>query len=183
MKCFYTENEITETGSQIIVCDISDDGVATTPQQLAFKKAFPDAFQTFTHFFNSEKFDIVPRLGDVVWVHTSGNKHIGFCVIRKGGVLMINALTAALKSIKNKADSLNLEYVGMGKFGFEKGIEWSNIVDHIENSLDNIQPIICIPTNEELIDVIDNLPGSKDILASVSVVEKDINKDNVVSEA
>ncbi len=112
--------------------------------------------------YGAEKYGgIPPKLGDVVWTQTSGNKYIGFCIVKRNKNAPINkkALRLCLYSAANKAKTLNNKYLGMDLFCCKDGKEWSNIVKIIENCLEDIQNIVCIPTNEKLVDVLEQLPG------------------------
>ena len=163
-KCLYTEADITQTGSQIILHGISLDGIPRGRQDRHFKHAFPDAWNVVQSMLNSdiEDEDTDVNVGDVIWANQGGNRHIGFCIVRESSDSEINkiAVSLCMRSAAKKAKELNLEYVGMGLFGSDTSKEWANIVEEIEENLGNIQSVVCIPTNDELTDVLENLPGS-----------------------
>lgn len=168
MKIFYTENDITQTASQLIICSVSLDGSIKNISEQKIKRAFPEAFQTVYSMLKSNVDEkIKPRLGDVIWVTTSGNRHIGFGIVRKtcDDVINTKAIKAIMKCSKNKAISLKKEYIGMDLFGCDTAEEWSAIVGIIEEELKEIQAVVCIPTNEALMKVLESLPGSKDFKA------------------
>ena len=107
------------------------------------------------------------RVGDVIWVSPGGNRTIGFAIVRESSSSPINtkALKAVMKSAHNKAKELQIEYVGMGLFACDTPQEWGNIVNIVEKELGDIQGVVCIPTNDALLKVLDSLPGSKDFMA------------------
>lgn len=164
MKCLYTESDITYTAAQIMVCAVSLDGKVGNVQQQKFKRAFPDAYNAMLSMINAnveEKFRA--KLGDVIWVQTSGNKHIGFCIVKEkiDDIVHSKALRLCLKSIVKKAKALNHDYIGMDLFACDTPEEWGSIVNIIEKELKDIQAVVCIPTNDALVRVLDSLPGPK----------------------
>jgi len=167
-KCLYTESDITQTGAQLILCSVSLDGSIGNVAEQKFKRAFPDAYSSLLSMLRAdvdEKFKA--NLGDVVWVTTSGNRHIGFGIVRKTCREPINtkALKLVINSTRNKAIALKKEYVGMDLFACDTPHEWAAIVGIIEAELKDIQAVVCIPTNDALVKVLEALPGEKNFRA------------------
>lgn len=169
MKAYYTENDITNTASQLMICSINLDGSVVNIQDQRFKRAFPEAYNAMISMLKApvdEK--LKPRLGDVIWVKIGGNRTLGFAIVKESSNSSINmkAIRVAMKSAHNKAKELELEYVGMGLFASDTPSEWASVVDVIEESLKDTQAVVCIPTTDALIKVLDALPGSKDFVAT-----------------
>ena len=169
MKSYYTENDITNTASQLMMCSVCLDGSISNIQDQRFKNAFPDAYTTMLSMVKAdveEKYKA--RLGDVIWVRPGGNKTIGFAIVRETSTSPINtkAIRAVMKSAHNKAKELKIKYVGMGLFACDTPNEWASIVDIIEESLKDTQAVVCIPTNDALLKVLDSLPGTKNFVAT-----------------
>lgn len=167
MKCIYTEAEVTMSGAQLLACAINEDGQPIGKSERKFIKIFPEAYGVVKKMMMSDAAD-PPRLGDVIWATQGGNKHIGFCIVRKGGdeeKLHSLAVKACMKSIGNKAKELNHKYVGMDLFGSDNSSEWNDVVEDIEETLTDTQPVICIDTNEKLVDVLSHLPGGSNFKA------------------
>ena len=163
-KAIYTESDITQTGAQLILCSVSLDGTIANIAEQKFKRAFPDAYATMLSMLNAPVEDkLKARLGDVIWVTTSGNRHIGFGIVKKSCTEAINtkALKLIMKSAREKAKALQKEYVGMDLFASDTPQEWAAIVGIIETELKEIQAVVCIPTNDALMKVLEALPGEK----------------------
>jgi len=171
-KCFYTESDVTQSASQLLICSISLDGKSEKNQEKHFKRAFPDSWKAAKNLLkygdNEEiniydKDDNKPKLGDVIWTQTGGNKHIGYCIVRNHEEENVNkdAVKLCIISAKNKARELKLEYIGMDLFASNGPEEWADIVDIVEDGVEEIQGVVCIPTNDALVSVMDNLPGPK----------------------
>ncbi|MGI9568523.1 MAG: hypothetical protein ACR2PH_02005, partial [Desulfobulbia bacterium] len=108
-----------------------------------------------------------PALGDVIWLRTGGGKMVGFALAkeRHGDPINTKALKTILQCANRKAKEMKMPFVGFETFGCETGTEWASIVGIIEDELTDCMAVCCVPTNERLLDVIDNLPGSKKIHA------------------
>ena len=169
MKSYYTENDITNTAAQLMVCSITLDGSITNIQDQRFKRAFPDAYNTMLSMLKAPvDAKLKPKLGDVIWVRQGGNRTLGFAIVKESSDSPINmkAVRAVMKSTHNKAKELNINYVGMGLFACDTAQEWASIVDVLEESLKDTQSVVCIPTNDALLKVLDALPGSKNFVAT-----------------
>jgi len=163
-KCLYTEADVTQSGAQLLICSISLDGKTSRQYEKHFKRAFPESWNVADSMLkcdvDNENTDV--NVGDVIWTRTGGNKHIGFCVVNKEFEDEINkdAVKLCINSAKLKARELNINYVGMDLFASKSPQEWASIVGILESSLEEIQGIVCIPDNDALTAVMENLPGS-----------------------
>ena len=167
-KCLYTESEVTQSGAQVLITAMTLNG-ETDKHSKKFQHAFPGAWEVMGQMRlgdhaehtdeNSENLTV--NLGDVIWSHQGGNRQIGFCFVKESekGDINKKAVALCIKSAVNKAKSLGIGYVGMDLMGCKDGKEWADIVDIVENSLGECKGFVCIPTNEELVDVLENLPG------------------------
>jgi hypothetical protein len=166
-KCLYTEADVTQSGAQLIICSTSLDGQTSSLREKHFRRAFPAAWEVADKML-SIKVDEAEsaRLGDVIWAQPGGNRHIGFCIVKENDsdVVHKDAVALAMTSAKNKARELNIQYVGMDLFASESGKDWADIVGVVEENLEEIQGVVCIPTNRQLNAVLSNLPGSKDFI-------------------
>ena len=167
-KCIYTESDVTDSAAQLILTDVSLDGSVRSFAQQRFKKAFPKAYEALIQMLtlsnsNKDNKNYGVKVGDVIWTTAGGNKHLGFCVVRESANRPLNtkAVKLCMKSAREKARSLKNEYVGMDLFASDTPEEWSSIVGIIEDNLEEIQGVVCVPTNRDLLDVLDFLPGSK----------------------
>ena len=167
-KCLYTEAEITQSGAQLIICSIALDGLTNKTEKTKFKKSFPDSWNAAKQMLNcnvdGENTEV--RVGDVIWTRTGGNKHIGYCVVRdtESNPIDKKAIELCINSAKMKARELNTEYVGMDLFASENAQDWADIVDIVESKLEEIQGVVCVPTNDKLLSVMENLPGSNNFI-------------------
>jgi len=165
-KCVYTESEITQSGAQLIICSIALSGLTDKTEETKFKRSFPESWNAAKQMLNctvdNELNEV--RVGDVIWTRTGGGKHIGFCVVRENDKDVANkeAVRLCVSSAKTKARSLKNKYVGMDLFASDTPQQWADIVNIVEDSLEEIQGVVCIPTNDELVSVMENLPGSND---------------------
>ena len=157
MKCLYTEAELTMTGAQIIACAIDENGIPVSDNEKKIARNFPQAYGVVEQMFNSNM-DEPPRLGDVIWSTQGGNKHIGFCVVKRDNDVSEQAVGSCMKSCQRKAKELQHEYIGMDLFGSNNSDDWNHIVDTIEDNL-VAQAVVCIDTNEKLNEVLSNLKG------------------------
>lgn len=158
MKCIYTEAELTITGAQILACAIDENGIPVSDNEIKVAKFFPDAYKAVEQIFNSNM-DSPPSLGDVIWSTQGGNKHIGFCVVKRGNEISEKAVAACMKSCNSKASELQHKYIGMDLFGSNNSKDWNLVVDSIEENLPSTQAIVCIHTNDKLVEVMSNLKG------------------------
>ena len=162
-KCLYTESDVTQSAGQLLICSADLNG-EKTKEEKNFARCFPNSWNVAKEMLRcqiDDDHDTEVRLGDVIWTRTGGGKHIGFCVVKEDGKINRSAVSLCINSAKNKARELNIEYVGMGLFGCNTAKDWADIVPIVEFSLEEIQGVVCVPTNRDLLDVLDFLPGSK----------------------
>lgn len=169
MKCLYTEAILSQTGSQLLIYPVAKTRLNIDAES-EIKRVWPDAWMSFNDLMEMSRDPELempekelPRVGDVVWVQTGGNKTIGFCIVREDYDSEINtkALKPVFKSVANKAKSLEIEYYGMDLFSCKDGREWANIVGEVEKNSMGVQAVVCIPTNELLEDVMTELEGNQ----------------------
>ncbi len=168
MKCIYTESDITKSACQLLVSPISLDALYTTSMEREFQRCFPEATKVARQMLTKSTVvteDMLPHMSDVIWVDTPGGRTTGFCIVRETRDDHINkkALRAGMKSVNRKAGELGQPVIGLDLFGCETAEDWAEIVDLIEEELNDVQVVVCIPTNKLLNEVIDILPGDEEI--------------------
>lgn len=169
-ECLYTESLIESSGAQLIVYAAERNREELSSHETNIKRVQPDAWTAFNDLMETARAketdlspEELPRVGDVIWVQTGGNKTIGFCLVRESLNTAINkkAIKPIFKSIANKAKELGINYCGMDTFSCTSGKEWSEISEEIEEYSADVTPIVCVPTNELLEDVLTSLPGKQ----------------------
>ena len=170
MDCLYTEAELSQSGSQLVVFGMTLDRTTITEYEKNIKRVWPDAWTSYNDLMElarNEETNLppeeLPRVGDVVWIKTGGSKVIGFCIVKTAPDSEINkkAVVAVTKSICNKARELGISYYGMDMLSCNNGREWAAIVEDIEKNSEGVQAVVCVPTNELLEDVLSKLPGKE----------------------
>jgi hypothetical protein len=126
-------------------------------------------------FAENENFAVVPpRLGDVVWTQTSGNKWIAHCIVfDSNNEMRYDALELCMKSIKKKAVELGQDQMGIPLRWFPDKLmkmNWIRTYETIEDALSDEADedvvgkfqIFAYDTDSEYVrDVVENLPGKK----------------------
>lgn len=167
-KCLYTESDVTKTGGTIVVTGISMDMNWQGLEQKKFAHTFGGAYKSIQmmvdpKFSPGEDFkeESRPALGDVIWLRTGGNQMIGFGIVKKRGEDPIHteALKTVFKNYNAKAKEMKTPLIGMDVYGSDSGEDWASIHEIIEEELTDCQAVVCVPTNELLLDVLDHLPG------------------------
>ncbi len=151
MKCIYMDSDVTKASAALLICSISLDNLYSTPHERHFRHCFPEAHKTVTQMLTESVIvtkDMLPVLGDVIWVTGPGGKTLGFCIVREKRDDDINkdAVRTVMECVNRKAVELEEQGVGMDLFGCGGGMSWARIVDIIEESLPNVQAVVCIPS-------------------------------------
>ena len=168
MKCIYTESDVTKSACQLLISPLSLDALYATTMERGFQRCFPEAMKVARQMLTKSTVvteDMLPHMSDVIWVDTPGGRTTGFCIVRetRGDDINKTALRAGMKSVNRKATELEQPVIGLDLFGCETAMDWAEIVDIIEEELNEVQVVICIPTNKLLNEVIDILPGDEEI--------------------
>lgn len=169
-KCMYLESDVTKSGAPIIVTCLSRDMKWEGLEQKKFAHTFSASYRSIIMMmdeaFNPGKDgdmtpDNRPKLGDVIWLRTGGGRVVGFGIVkeRHDDPIHTKALKAVFKNYNKKAKDMKIPMIGMDVYGCESGKDWASVVGIIEDKLTDCQAVVCVPTNEKLIDVLDELPG------------------------
>ena len=172
MKILYTLGNFVYSGHQILLYTINEKNDPVEEYQKFAEKCFAASLQPKNDMF--KKFAGVdpvepPRVSDIVWVHTSGNQYIGCGVWQESPTSPVNfdALRLIIASARKKAEELNQLVISMPLITRDHDLDlWNFIYPIIEEEFAgvDIQVIVHIPTEEELLQVIDNMGGEFDEL-------------------
>lgn len=162
---YYTESNIVDSAAPLIATSIGVNNLPLTDENNNFNKAFPEAKKVLDEMFHldplqKEEGISLPSLGDVVWVSPNPKftRLIGYCILfDETNSFSEKAYEKCLNSIKNKADQLDIHFIGFGLFGCKKIEEWAERVPLLEQTLSSLERVVCIPNNEDLIKLLESL--------------------------
>lgn len=171
MKLLYVEQPIEYSGEQVVLYPCQPDWENPTKEQTRMMLQFPslaDSIKDTLNTFKQDEFESgqipLPESGDVMWTHTPGNNRmIAHCMIYdRNGELMVDRLAKMFQSIQKKLDEFDQNIFAMTLMG--KSVDdWMMIFPIIESNL-FAQGVVYIPTNEELVEVLERL-GDLQMLA------------------
>jgi len=164
MKLLYTLGNFVHSGQQILFYTINAQNENTEPYQKLAESTFAASFAPKNGLFNppEEVGEVqLPEVGDVIWTHTSGNQYIATGIWREkpDGPIDFNALRLICKSVSRKATELSQRYISMPLITEDLSL-WNFVYPIIEESLDDhVQGIVHIPTEEQLLTVLESIGG------------------------
>jgi hypothetical protein len=163
MKLLYTLGNFVHAGHQILFYTINAQNENTEDYQKLAESTFAASFGPKNNMFDPpEGVDEVepPAVGDVIWTHTSGNQYIATGIWREtpGGPIDFNALRLICKSVHRKAKELGQKYVSIPLITEDLDI-WNFIYPIIEQAFPDVQVIVHIPTEEQIIRVLEHIGG------------------------
>ena len=176
MKILYGEGDFLESRHQIIAYPASVGGENTKPIETEVARRHPDVRQSvFNMFATNEHYTVVPpRLGDVIWTQTSGNKWIAHMIVYdERGLMRYDALSLCMKSLKKKAIELGQDQIGIPLRWFDDRLmktAWIRTYETIEEALSDdededvlgkFQIFAYDPDSIFVRDVFESLPGGK----------------------
>jgi len=177
MKILYGEGDFLESRHQIIAYPASVSGENTMTLEKMVARRHPDVRQSvFNMFSENENFEVVPpKMGDVIWTHTSGSKWIAHCIVfDENSNLNEDALTLCMKSIGKKATELEQDQIGIPLRWFDDEKDqkrrWVRVYETIEDALSNeadeevlgkYQIFAYDPDSIYVRDIFESLPGGK----------------------
>ena len=174
MKILYTLGNYIYSGHQVICYTINNKNECVEDFQEDTEKCFAASMEPKNHMFHGhpelEGMNAEPPIvGDVIWTHTSGNQYIAAGIWQESPTLPINfdALRLIMRSVKRKAEELGQLVVSMPLLTRDHDLDlWNFIYPIIEDEFRDvdIQAIVHIPTEEELLAVLDNIGGEFDEL-------------------
>jgi len=176
MKILYGEGDFLESRHQIIAYPASTGGDARLGIETEVMKRHPDVRQSvFNMFAETDQYEVIPpRLGDVIWTHTSGNKWIAHMIIfDDNNYVNYDALVLCMKSIKKKAIELGQDQMGIPLRWYPDNVmmmNWIRTYETIEDTLSeegedavvgNFQIFAYDPDSKYVRRVVESLPGTK----------------------
>lgn len=174
MKILYTLGNYIYSGHQVICYTINNKNESVEDFQKETEKCFAASLTPknlmFKKHTNLEGMDAEPPIvGDVIWTHTSGNQYIAAGIWQETPTTPINfdALRFIMRSVKHKAEDLGQLIVSMPLLTRDHDLNiWNFIYPIIEDEFRDadIQVIVHIPTEEELLALLDNIGGEFDEL-------------------
>lgn len=185
MKILYGEGDFLESRHQLIGYPASVGGEWKLPLEQMVSKRHPDVKQSvFNMFAENPNFEVVPpRLGDVIWTQTSGNKWIAHMIVfDETGHMREDALALCMKSIRTKAAELGQDQIGVPLRWYpdrEMKTKWVRTYEAIEDVMSDesdeevlgkFQVFAYDPDSEFVRDVFESLPGGKRAFYSQPII-------------
>lgn len=171
MKILYTLGNFVHSGHQVLLYTINEKNDPVEDYQKLAEDCFAVSLRPKNDMFKKLDTDPVepPRVSDIIWVHTSGNQYIGCGVWQEtpDGSIDFDALRLIVASAKRKAEELDQLVISMPLITKNHDLDiWNFIYPIIEREFDDadIQVIVHIPTENELLQVLDNMGGVFDEL-------------------
>jgi hypothetical protein len=176
MKLLYTQGTLVDAGHKILVRATSIKNVSLTLEDQEFEKAFPEVKTIVDKVFDTattvKEFEAA-RLGDIVWVETSGGKLVANCIVfDENDDLNYAAAKRALEVVYERAVSLEQPVITTNLFGGTAigkesksyaRMRWQNMCQILETLFEDIQVIVFIPDQQDLVEILDSLGSYKKI--------------------
>lgn len=166
MKILYTLGNFAHSGHQVMVYTINAENKSTEEYQIFADKCFAASMAPKNNMFKELDTDPVepPRVSDVIWTHTSGNQYVGAGIWQEkpDGPIDFEALRLIIASARNKAEELGQLVVSMPLITRDHDLDlWNFVYPIIEKEFEgvDIQVVVHIPTETELLAVLDNMGG------------------------
>jgi len=169
MKILYTLGNYINSGHQVLCYMINNKNIPVEDFQRKTEECFAASmhpmkamFGDMTHLegMNAEP----PIVGDVIWTHTSGNQYIASGIWQDSptGPINFDAIRYIMRSVISKAKELDQLVVSIPLLTREHDLDlWNFIYPIIEEEFKgvDIQVIVHVPTEEELISLLENMGG------------------------
>jgi len=166
MKILYTLGNFVYSGHQVLIYTINAKNETTEEYQEFADKVFAASMAPKNNMFKEMNTDPVepPRVSDVIWTHTSGNQYIGAGIWQEtpNGPIDFDALRLVIASARNKAEELGQIVVSMPLITRDHDLDlWNFVYPIIEKEFEgaDIQVVVHIPTETELLAVLDHMGG------------------------
>ena len=170
MKILYTLGNFVYSGHQVLIYTINAKNESEEEYQKFADKCFAASFSPMRNMFtNIDAIDAdeaasPPAASDVIWTHTSGNQYIGAGIWQEtaGGPIDFDALRLIIASARKKAEELDQLVISMPLLTRDHDLDlWNFIYPIIEKEFEgvDIQVVVHIPTETELLAVLDNMGG------------------------
>lgn len=175
MKILYAEGNFLEKGHQILAYPASVGNDMLMDIEKDVIRAVPEVKQSIQNMFSvNPNYEVIPpKLGDVVWTQTSGNKWYAHCIVYdENANFNYDAFELCMKSLKKKAVELGHEQIGMPLRWFDRKLtrmNWARtypIIEEIFSEDDDgihghCQAFVYDTDKTFVEDVVMDLPGSK----------------------
>jgi hypothetical protein len=167
MKILYTLGNFASSAHQVILYTMNTENIAKENFQIVAEKCFDEALQSKNRIFMKQQDDMnaqLPSVSDVIWVQTTGNQWIAVGLWQKtpDSDIDVDGFRKVLKSVGKKAVELKQPIVSMPLLTLNEDLDlWDELYPVIEEELGafNIQVIVHIPTEEQIIAVLDRIGG------------------------
>lgn len=185
MKILYGEGDFLVSRHQLIAYPATVGSERVKKLEKEVNKQHPDVRASVEKMFaENEHFEVVPpRLGDVIWTQTSGNKWIAHMIVfNEMGHLREDALEVCMRSIRKKAAELGQDQIGIPLRWFKErdmATKWVRVYEVIEDVMSDakdeevlgaFQVFAYDPDSEFVRDVFESLPGGKRAFYSEPVI-------------
>lgn len=168
MKILYTLGHFVHAGHQLLFYTINNENKNHEGYQVLAEQTFEPTLRAKNDMFkNFDGVDPVepPRVGDVIWTHTSGNQHLACGIWQEtpDSEIDFGAFRLICKSVLNKAKELNQIAVSIPLLTVGEDLEiWKIVYPIIEDVFagEDVQVICHIPTETELVRVLDAIGGT-----------------------
>lgn len=177
MKILYGEGDFLSTRHQILAYPATAAVESDLDVEASVMRSQPDVRQSMFNMFakNEGHFEVIPpKLGDVIWTQTSGNKWIASMLIfDERGDVSWDALELCIKSVKKKAIALDQDQIGIPLRWFpehDMKMYWLRAYDIIENVMSDekdgevhgkFQIFAYDPDSKFVRELFESLPGEK----------------------
>ena len=169
MKILYTLGNYINSGNQVLCYTINNKNEPVEDFQVETEECFAASMQPKKAMFgdmshlegmNAEP----PIVGDVIWTHTSGNQYIASGIWQEtpDGPIDFDAIRYIMRSVIHKAQELDQLVVSMPLLTRDHDLDlWNFIYPIIEEEFRgiDIQVIVHIPSEDELIKLLENIGG------------------------
>ena len=167
MKILYTLGNFTSSAHQVVLYTINQQNISKESYQLMADRCFYDVLHPKNQIFMDQKDDMnaqLPSVSDVIWVQTSGSQWIAAGIWQKtpDDKVDVEGFRKVLRSVGKKAQLLEQPIVSMPLLTLNEDLDlWDELYPMIEEELGNmnIQVIVHIPTEEQIIAVLDRIGG------------------------
>jgi hypothetical protein len=170
MKILYTLGNFVYSGHQVLLYTINAKNESEEEYQQFADKCFAASFGPKNDMFveidgiDANEAASPPAVSDIIWTHTSGNQYIGAGIWQEvpGSPIDFDALKLIVASARKKAEELGQLVISMPLLTRDGDLDlWNFVYPIIENEFKgvDVQVIVHIPTEEQLLAVLDNMGG------------------------
>jgi hypothetical protein len=158
MKLLYLEQPINNSGEQIVMYDCQNDFQNPNDNQTLIEETFPSVTESIVGLIGSIANPDIPgdppEQGDVLWTHTPGNNRvIAHCMMYDiHGKMDFGRLPKMFQSIDQKIEALGQDCFAMTLMGYNWNEVWPILEENVK-----AQGVVYIPTNEQLVRVLEGL--------------------------